>query len=250
MISRSDALHQLWTGAAGLPRRERTRAFDAALDVLCPVRRQVIELTCPEGHGQVLVDDTEVMPMISLGDVVAEEFDLTLPYGTLLLFVPREELVDDAPAERRAAAIGRACGQIISETLHRGAFPLDRETRIAGTLTAAYLERARSIPLGGVPARNAFERELLLAVRDVAHVQEQVTGRRRGGASDVLGRIGACLAQLGQDAAAPNFDMWLEAVHLVTCGRQAASVKRTAVDNSPFAAIPRSVLGFDPRGDE
>ena len=250
MISRSDALHQLWTGAACLPRRERTRTFDAALDVLCPVRRQLIELTSPDGGGHVLLDDTEVMPMISLGDVVAEEFDLTLPYGTLLLFVPREELLDDAPAERRAAAIGRACGQIVSETMHRGAFPLDRETRIAAALTGAYLERARSIPLGGVPARKAFERELLLAVRDVAHVQERVTGRRQGVTHDVLERIGARLAHLGYGAEAPNFDIWLEAVHLVTCGKQGSSLERATARLSPFAAIPRSVLGFDPRDDE
>ena len=249
MISRSDALHQLWTGAAGLPRRGQTRAFNAALDVLCPVRRQLIELASSDG-GRVLLDDTEVMPMISLGDVVAEEFDLTLPYGTLLMFVSREEMADDAPAERRAAAIGRTCGQIVSETLYRGAFPLDREARIAGELTAACFERAQSIPFGGVPAREAFERELLLAVREVTPVPEQLTGHRSSSAPDVLGRIWSRLAHLGHEADAPDFDVWLEAVHFVTCGKQGASAERVAAHLSPFAAIPRSVPGCDPRGDE
>lgn len=250
MISRSDALHQLWTGAAGLPRHGSTRAFDAALDVLCPVRRQLIELAAPAGGGRVLLDDTEVMPMISLGDVVAEEFDLTLPYGTLLLFVPREELLDGAPAERRAAAIGRACGQIVSETLHRGAFPLDREARIAGALTASCLERARSIAFGGAAAREAFERELLIAVRDVAPAAEPANARRPGAITDVLARIDARLARLDRGAGAPNFDVWLEAVHVVTCGRQASSREHAAAHLAPFAAISRSVPGLGSRDDE
>jgi hypothetical protein len=250
VISRSDALHQLWTGDAGLPRRGSTRAFDAALDVLCPVRRQLVELASPAGGGRVLLDDTEVMPMISLGDVVAEEFDLTLPYGTLLVFVPRDELLDDAPAERRAAAIGRACGQIVSETLYRGAFPLDRETGIADVLTAACRERARSIPLGGAAASAAFERELLIAVRDVAGGESPAPDSRSNGGVDVLEKIETRLARPGHRADAPNFDLWLEAVHVVTCGRQATSKERAAAHLSPFAAVQRSMPGFGPRGDE
>ena len=250
MIIRSDVLHQLWTGVAGLPRREETRAFDAALDVLCPVRRQLIELASPAGGGRVMLDDTEVMPMISLGDVVAEEFDLTLPYGTLLLFVPREEIVDDAPAERRAAAIGRACGQIVSETVYRGAFPIDREAQIAGALTATCRERARSIPFGGVRARVAFERALLRAVRDVVDISGGATDRRLDAAPDVLEKLCACLARLGRAGEALNFDMWLETIHAATCGKRNALGERAAACPSPLASAPPSMPGRDAAGDE
>lgn len=255
MISRSDALHHLWTGVARLPRREETRAFDAALDALCPARRQLVELACPAGGGRVLLDDTEVMPMVSLGDVVAEEFDLTLPYGTLLLFVPREELVDDAPAERRAAALGRACGQIVSETVHRGAFPLDREARIAGALAAACLARAGAVPLGGARARAAFERALARAVRDVTDGTGLAAGlaadRPRDGAAEGLADdLSACLGRRGADGEAPSFDDWLEAVHAATCGARGASGERAAACLSPFVSVPPSLPGPGPRGDE
>lgn len=249
MTSRSDVLHQLWTGVAGLPRPEETRAFDAAMDALCPARRQLVGLACPAGGGRVLLDDTEVMPMISLGDVIADEFDLSLPYGTLLVFVPREELMDDAPAERRAAAIGRACGQILSETVHRGAFPLDREARIAGALAAACLERARTLPLGGASAFRAFEAALARAMRDVADVPAPGEAPRPG-AAGLAGPLGACLARLGRGAQAPDFDAWVEAIHAASCGAQGAPGARAAAPPSPFAAAPPSAPGLEPPRDE
>lgn len=250
MIIRSDVLHQLWTGVAGLPRREDTRAFDAAMDALCPVRRQLIELACPAGGGRVMLDDAEVMPMISLGDVIAEEFDLTLPYGTLLLFVPRDEIVDDAPADRRAGAIGRACGQIISETIYRGAFPIDREVWVAGALTAACRERARSIPFGGARAREAFERALVRAVRDVVGVPGRQTGRRPDAAPEILEKLGACMAPLGRTGEAPNFDTWIETIQAATCGKCDAPSERAAAFPSPLASAPPSMPGHDATGDE
>lgn len=245
MISRSQTLHQLWTGVAGLPRGEGARAFDAALGALCPARREVIELDCPAGEARVLLDDTEVMPMVSVGDVVAEEFDLSLPYGTLLVFVPREELADDVPTARRAAAIGRICGQIISEAVHRGAFPFDREARIAGALTAGCLGRARALGLGGADADRAFKGALMEAVRDVLDPAAPLAAPAgcpvAAGLETLARRVDAAA-----EAAGIGFDAWLEAIHTATCGRRKAPGERADICHALFAAAPPPGLG--PRG--
>ena len=250
MISRSDALHQLWTGVAGLPRIDEAEAFESILDVLFPAGRQLIALDCPSGAGRVLLDDTEVMPMVSLGDVVAEEFDLTLPYGTLLVFVSREDLSEDAPSERRAAALGRTCAQIVSETLYRGAFPFDRESQIAGALAADILRRARSIAFGGMSARAAFERELGRELRDEFGIDMTKADCRADASQGILDGVDAQLARPGRPAEAPNFGEWLDAVHFVTCGTREAAGERAADCMSAFAGPQRSGLGFAWRSDD
>lgn len=250
VISRSDALHQLWTGVAGLPRIDEANAFESVLDALFPVRRQVIALDCPSGAGRVLLDDTEVMPMVSLGDVVAEEFDLTLPYGSLLVFVSRADLANAAPSERRAAALGRTCAQIVSETVYRGAFPFDRESHIAGELATEALRRARSMTFQGRNARAAFEHELRHELGREFGIDLTKGEYRTDASHGVLDRIDAQLTRQGRLTEAPNFDEWLEAVHVVTCGTRDGADGRAADCMSAFAVPQRSGLGFAWRSDD
>jgi len=150
-----------------VPDRE-SALFKALLASLYPGRVILIGVEDGTIAERVLLDDTEVVPALSLGDVVAEELNVSVPYGTVIAFVSVAVFSSDASAAIRGDVIGRVYAQILVEALHRGGFPMDRETGLLLGLAESAVAAVSQIEAGtGLICRGAFEQALAATLRSV-----------------------------------------------------------------------------------
>jgi hypothetical protein len=161
MSSRNDVLSVLWSGGGKVVAGDEAGVFKALLSDLFPGSTIFIGVSDNTFPERVLLDDTEVMPFLSLGDVVAEELNVTVPYGTVILFVPYSAFMPTAGAAHLGGVIGRVYGQIIIEALHRGGFPMEREMGLLMGLAHSSVSAVGRLAAGGRPiCRALFERAL------------------------------------------------------------------------------------------
>ncbi|KAA9009980.1 hypothetical protein [Histidinibacterium aquaticum] len=97
-------------------------------------------VTLEASHGidrtVVLSDETELMPTLPLGDVLAEELDLDVPYGSLIVIQPEGAL--DAMPGAVSYQVGTVVGEAMLGLIERGMFGLDVENRALFTMAASY----------------------------------------------------------------------------------------------------------------
>jgi hypothetical protein len=146
MSFRNDVLSVLWSGGACAVGDSEAGAFTQLLRALSPVRAMLVATEGGALEERVLLDDMEIMPSLSIGDIMAEELNLQVPYGTVIAFVPSEAMQDCTPPSVRGESLGKILGQIILEAVNRGSFPMEAEIgmifRLAATSvsTAVHLE--------------------------------------------------------------------------------------------------------------
>jgi hypothetical protein len=162
MSSRNDVLSVLWSGKSKIVAGDETIVFSALLLELFPGKTILVGVEDGAIPERVLLDDTEVMPSLSLGDVVAEELNITVPYGTVIVFAPSSVFLPTASAAQLGNAIGHAYGQIIIEALHRGGFPMEREMALLMGLARSSVSAVeRLVAVGQSISRAAFEQALV-----------------------------------------------------------------------------------------
>jgi hypothetical protein len=213
MSSRSDVLSVIWSGECRVIVDKEADVFKALLSELFPGKTIFIGVNDDDIPERVLLDDTEVLPFLSLGDVVAEELNVSVPYGTALVFVPLSGLLPTAGAARLGGVIGHVYGQIIIEALHRGGFPMEREMGLLMGLAHSSVSAVERLAAGGRPiCRAAFERALAATLYSALSGDGAPSGReatleelkRRFGTSAVDG-----LASPPMDQEPLNFEDWL-----------------------------------------
>jgi hypothetical protein len=162
MSSRNDVLSVLWSGKSTIVAGDETILFSALLLELFPGKTILVGVEDGAIPERVLLDDTEVMPSLSLGDVVAEELNITVPYGTVIVFAPSSVFLPTASAAQLGNAIGHVYGQIIIEALHRGGFPMEREMALLMGLARSSVSAVeRLVAVGQSISRAAFEQALV-----------------------------------------------------------------------------------------
>ncbi|RVV96855.1 hypothetical protein EKE94_16035 [Mesobaculum littorinae] len=95
------------------------------MQALVPAETLFLTATAGIGAPVVLSDEAELMPALSLGDVLAEEMDLDVSYGTLVVIEPAGI---DPHARAGSRHLGRILAEILLCVMRRGVFPLERET--------------------------------------------------------------------------------------------------------------------------
>lgn len=120
-------LEMIWSGAVSRrPAQSRTPAAKL-LSVLLPVRPVELVVTGGLLRPELLLDSAELLPGVTLGDVLAEELDLDLPYGSVILL----EAAEAAPgrtAREVSGDVGHLMGEMLLRLVGSGALPLERET--------------------------------------------------------------------------------------------------------------------------
>lgn len=132
-------LELVWQGAIrpadGVAARQLARLLKDLLPVDC------ICLTATSGlrRSRVLSDETELMPALPLGDVLAEEMGLDVPYGSLVVI-----------EEAGQASVSRRLGAVVAELLlgvvRLGMFPLHRESDALYMMACAFARRGAGHP--------------------------------------------------------------------------------------------------------
>ena len=118
----------IWQGAIQPARGTSDARFARMLRALIPVH--AVLLTATQGIDRValLLDETEVLPSLPLGDVLVEELGLDVPYGALIV-LREPDLAGLAPDDGELSYdLGLVSGEVLLAVLRSGLFPMVRET--------------------------------------------------------------------------------------------------------------------------
>ena len=129
-------VHALWNRAVHSVADFRATQFSAFMRFLVSVDAVVLEIDSDDKRPIVLSDDIELMPGASFGDVLAEELDIHLPYGSLVLLQPSGFAA--CPSESAGYMV---CQLIIALAKQQAVYPGDAEVL---TLVDRLAERADS----------------------------------------------------------------------------------------------------------
>lgn len=130
----------VWQGAFAPSRSPATTKAQDLLHRLLPVSTIMLEASHGIERTLVLGDETELMPALPLGDVLAEELDIDVPYGSLVVIQAAGAW--DAAPEAVSYRIGSVVGEALVGVVERGGFALDVETRALFAMAASYARLA------------------------------------------------------------------------------------------------------------
>ena len=158
-------LEMIWQQAVQPMTAPESARLKPLLDALLPM--PVVALKTGVGDARVLVlpDETELMPALPLGDVIAEEMALDVPYGALVVTCDAEAV--SLPLDYAALSfdLGNALGQTLLCVLRRGVFPLEHENEALYTMACAYDRMAQSAAMQALGLIGwEFSRGLALAL--------------------------------------------------------------------------------------
>ncbi len=118
----------IWQGDIAAASGAGASRFQRALGALLPLRIVSLAATAGVERRQIMAEATSLMPELSLGDVLAEELGIDVPFGALVLVseatLLRREVLDDE--------LSYDLGVLVAEALigvtRSGCFPMERES--------------------------------------------------------------------------------------------------------------------------
>ena len=139
----------IWKGACHMDSSADGRQFNTLIRALIPVQASVFEMQDWTGHPVAMPDCIEPIPGICLGDILAEELDADVPYGSLVVIRKSDAFQDISHAA------GALVGEVLIGIIGRGLFPLMDEDSVLHSLGQAYYHAAEAeelLSLGLEPA--------------------------------------------------------------------------------------------------
>ena len=138
----------IWSGACHSANATDNQIFKSMIRALVPVQSSIFELEGRAPGADAMLDDIELIPGIALGDILAEELDADVPYGSIVI-VRTPEAFDNV-----SRAAGETLGEILLSVIGRGLFPLADEDSVLYLVGLAYHRAAQNpelAKLGLVP---------------------------------------------------------------------------------------------------
>ena len=164
-------LNAIWRGDVVAEGQAGQAWFTEALSRFIPVPWAVFVNKTGKGRLEVFVDDHEIEPGLSLGDVLCEELESELPYGSLIVLQP--EGVGEA-----SLTAGLIVAEALVGAVSQGLVPLDEETSSLYALACAADARAEEVTLEGFEPL-AFRAGLARGLSRYWFGDESVTRRSR-----------------------------------------------------------------------
>ena len=144
----SRLLQAIWAGEAKPAEAHGASTLRRILEEIFPFRMVILEVAKAPATGRVLTDETELMPGLPLGDVLAEECDLIVPAGTCIICCTADEMAESCEGVRRSEVLGQICAEIIVDAVQFGNYQLEREPeamyRLSEAVTAAACDIAEA----------------------------------------------------------------------------------------------------------
>jgi len=126
----------IWKGACCLSDAADNQLLKTWMRALVPVQTSIFEMQGWSLDPVAMSEDVEPFPGISLGDILAEELDVVVPYGSLVIIRNQNAF----PNLSKAA--GTLVGEILLRVVGRGLFPLIDEDSLLYALGLAYYRAA------------------------------------------------------------------------------------------------------------
>ncbi|MBB05916.1 MAG: hypothetical protein CML03_10425 [Pseudooceanicola sp.] len=125
-------LEDIWVGRIRATRNNEGKILSRQLRALVPVHHVLLSAQETVDRVAVRTDDTEMMPALPLGDVLAEELKIDVPYGALVI------LRDAGSSGPLSYDAGMMLGEVLLTVLRSGLFPMARETDALFAMAASY----------------------------------------------------------------------------------------------------------------
>ncbi|MBN9887136.1 hypothetical protein [Salipiger abyssi] len=135
-------LDLIWQDDVTLPEPEIYDGFDTLFTQILPVRSVALVAGGACNRALAMSDGLELAPALPLGDVLVEELPLDLPYGTLVLFLPRDET-------DLSRLLGAAVGESLQLMLSLASVPMERETDALYVMAHAAARRVTALRVKG-----------------------------------------------------------------------------------------------------
>lgn len=134
----SRILELIWQGDIQLAKGTRVRKKKRVLSALLPLR--IVFLAAKRGVDRscILLVETELLPEITLGDVLAEELSIDVPAGTLVVISDAEMLAEEILDEELSYDMGVLVAETLMEAVRGGNFPLEQETDALYVMASSY----------------------------------------------------------------------------------------------------------------
>lgn len=128
----------IWDGACRVSRAEDASHFNSLIRALIPVRTSIFEMRDWGEDPVAMPEDHEPIPGICLGDILAEELNADVPFGSIVVFRR------DSALTNVSQSVGAIVGEALLRVVGRGVFPLADEDGILFGLGLAYYRAAQS----------------------------------------------------------------------------------------------------------
>ncbi|MWD28458.1 hypothetical protein E0K89_013315 [Aquicoccus sp. SCR17] len=241
-------LELVWEGAVQPAEGRGAARLRRLLKAMLPVRIVCLSAATGIDRVTVLPDELEVMPALPLGDVIAEELPVEVPYGSLLLICDADVFQPEPTDAELSYDLGIAVGQTLLTVLRRGIFPLERENEALYVMACAFDRMAQGTALQHLGMVSGEFSKGLAGVLAGYWSGSRLGGTERGGLFLRPGCLGSpelrsYLRTLDPTFAAPahgrvpagllafpggtrSFQDWLERVRVTVTGTFSASRRR------------------------
>ena len=137
-----ELLQLIWQNAVMPAQSPVADRFARLIGAMVPTNVVHLVAAAPMSGPAVYTDETEVMPGVSLGDVLAEELGLDVPYGTIVVVESQAAHAAGRGADgcegELSQRLGAVVGRILLDIVDRGIFPIDRESDALYLMGCAY----------------------------------------------------------------------------------------------------------------
>ncbi len=138
-------LGSIWKGDVVADDGEGVQEFLAAFQSIIPVQTLPLVLSGGLDRPTVLTDDVELMPALPLGDILAEELDIDVPYGSLVVILPART---QAQARAHAAKdLGFAVAETLCVAQSQLRLPVESETDSLYMMAHSAVHTGASLPV-------------------------------------------------------------------------------------------------------
>lgn len=131
-------LELIWQGSITTSRSKSTQRMAGLLKALLPLRAVHLRAKAGIDRVCVMLDETELMPALPLGDVLAEELALEVPYGTIVVITEEDQQIVQMTDEDMSYNLGIVVGSTLLDVISRGVFPLQRESSALYIMGCSY----------------------------------------------------------------------------------------------------------------
>jgi hypothetical protein len=148
-------LELIWQGDIRPATGHRTTRLERALGALLPLRIVSLGASTGVDRRRVLTDDAEVMPDLPLGDVLAEELDLDVPQGALIVISDDRLVQGQVTDDEMSYDAGIIVAETLIDVIRRGVFPVERDCDALYAMARSYyamIGTAGFLHLGLLPA--------------------------------------------------------------------------------------------------
>lgn len=152
----SEILELIWSGDVRSTPQSASGQLHDILGALLPVHFVPLSVDSGVERFHIVPETRQLLPEVSLGDVLVEELGLDVPVGALVLLQDAALMGATVSNEDLSYDIGLLVGEVLINVMRSGIFAISRELDALYVLAASYCSIANETglqDLGLVPAR-------------------------------------------------------------------------------------------------